>query len=638
MRAGRIAVLVLCAGLLGVSLAHAQAPLKNSIWARSVNGATMTLDGVMDEPQWAQAESVLIRYGVDNGVPGSGWKPEGGLPLHDSTYCWVKFLVDPAHNQLWLGFTVRDSSVGGSMNFNEMDGFLMNIKDHSNAARPAPAGEYQYSWWDPLDTCCAMTPGKDPQVVSGRWGSPDPSHVARTPEQIAAFDGRTKVHGLSNSDAANDTGYTTELRIDLTSVGVNAADPNGDIVEWNCSVYDADWEWLSPPNPFRAGYNRGWLEDPWGNVSWYDEVRIHVNPSVTVSSGAVPALDPEIRVPNGQNFATPVIDGQLTEPVWAAAPYFDIAFGDDALRAAYPGAGPWRSGQFQPTVNGGQQFVADPGKARFYYFFKADSLFLGFDVNDAYVGDHPIEDRMDGFIVTLNDHTARSPDHNLTPRRLEFRVGSGGATVKQGYLPLLTDTLLTSACKIALKPGTTVDTTGADIDQGYTAELKLDLTKLGYPHGLSDGTLWLGVDYYDGDSFTDATQSYATRTWFFRENDGTCCPIWAYMDPGNLVVAVGDEVPKYGSFALLGSYPNPAVSQSTIRYSLPEASDVMLEVYDVKGRLVDRRDLGRMQAGVQTTPLKYQGLSGIHFYRLNFVNPTTGRQTATLAGKVMLIQ
>jgi hypothetical protein len=64
----------------------------------------------------------------------------------------------------------------------------------------------------------------------------------------------------------------------------------------------------------------------------------------------------------------------------------------------------------------------------------------------------------------------------------------------------------------------------------------------------------------------------------------------------------------------------------------------MLEVYDVKGRLVDRRDLGRMQAGVQSTPLRYQGLSGIHFYRLNFVNPTTGRQSATLAGKVMLIQ
>src|SRR5262249_43019851 len=160
----------------------------------------------------------------------------------------------------------------------------------------------------------------------------------------------------------------------------------------------------------RLGYNRVWWEDPWGNVSWYDEVRIHAKPSVTVSSGAVPTIDPELRIPNGVNFATPVIDGNLNDAVWAAAPFFDISYGDDALRATYPAVGPYRSGQFQPTVSGGQQFVADPGKARFYYFFKADSLFLGFDVNDAYVGNHQVEDRMDGFIVSINDHTLRAPD------------------------------------------------------------------------------------------------------------------------------------------------------------------------------------------------------------------------------------
>lgn len=636
MRRGHIAALILCAGLFGAQAARAQAPVKDAIWARSIGSATITLDGVMDEPQWAQAESVVIKYGVDSGIPGSGWKPEGGLPIHDSTFCVIKFLVDTAHNQLYLGFTVRDSSVGGSIDFNRFDGFLMNIKDHSNAARPAPAGEYQYSWWDPGDTCCALTPGRLPKVVSGRWGNT--TNTPRTPEQIAAFDGATKVHGISNDDAQPDTGYTTELRIDLGDVGVNAADPNGDIVEWNCSVYDCDWLWLNPPNPFRLGYNRVWWEDPWGNVSWYDEVRIHVNPAVTVSSGPAPTIDPELRVPNGQNFATPVIDGQLNETVWQAAPYFDISYGNDALRASYPGAGPWRSGQFQPVVNGGQQAVDDPGNARFYYFFKADSLFLGFDVNDKYVSSSSLEDRMDGFIVSLNDRVLRAPDNNLQPRRLEFKVGVGGATVKLGYLPYLCDTLLTSACKIALKPGTTVDTTGADTDQGYTAELKVDLTKLGYPHGLGDGTLWLGVDYYDGDSFTDATASYATRTWFFRESDAWCCPVWAYMDPGNLVVAVGDEVPKYGSFALLGSYPNPAVAAASIRYVQPEASDVTLEVYDVKGRLVDKRSLGRQGAGVQSTPIRYEGRSGVHFYRLLFVNPETGRSAATLAGKVMLIK
>src|SRR4029078_3758047 len=32
--------------------------------------------------------------------------------------------------------------------------------------------------------------------------------------------------------------------------------------------------------------------------------------------------------------------------------------------------------------------------------------------------------------------------------------------------------------KLVLKPGTTIDTTGVDVDQGYTAEMVVDLTKI----------------------------------------------------------------------------------------------------------------------------------------------------------------
>ena len=38
-------------------------------------------------------------------------------------------------------------------------------------------------------------------------------------------------------------------------------------------------------------------------------------------------------------------------------------------------------------------------------------------------------------------------------------------------------------------------------DTGYTAEMSVDLTGLGYPSGLGDGTLWAGVEHLDGDSF-----------------------------------------------------------------------------------------------------------------------------------------
>ena len=47
----------------------------NSIWARTAFDP-ITLDGVLNEPEWAQAETHVIEYAVDAGMPGSGWKTE----------------------------------------------------------------------------------------------------------------------------------------------------------------------------------------------------------------------------------------------------------------------------------------------------------------------------------------------------------------------------------------------------------------------------------------------------------------------------------------------------------------------------------------------------------------------------------
>lgn len=635
MKAGRIAGLILCAAVVSATLAHAQPLRKDAIWARSTNGAKITLDGVLDEPAWAVAESVVVHFGVNSGDPGSGWKVEGGLPLKDSTYAVLKFLTEG--DSLYVAITARDSSVGGSIDFNRFDGFLMDLKDHANASRPAPVTEYFYSWWAPAETCCASNPGRLPVFNTGRWSSyPDP----RTDDQIAAFNGATRVRGLSNSDAAVDTGYVTELKFGLPQMGYHITDPGGDIVEWNIAIYDCDWIWLSPPNPFRIGYNRVWLQDPWGNVAWYSEVRIHCRPNVSTASGPVPFIEPELRVPSGANFATPVIDGRLDDAIWKYAPHFDVKYGDDALRASYPGVGPYRSGQFQPDVNGGQAFIADPGNGRFYYFFREDTLYLGFDVTDKYVSNFPSEDRQDGWLVTLFDRTARNiTDHNLLPRRLGFKVGTAGSVVPYGYLPFLRDTAQGAKLGLQLKPGTTVDTTAAGpADQGYTAELALDLTKLGYASGLGDHVVWFGADFYDGDSFTDGSLSYATRTWWYEEKDGACCPVAGYLDAGNLVVGVDEDVPRFGRFALLSTYPNPSPQGSTIRYAMPEASLVTLELYDARGRLVYKKSLGEQPPGVQQAVLERRGTPGLHFYRLLFVNPSTGSTTATLSGKMILLQ
>lgn len=640
MKKATLVVAVLLGGTLG--FAHpgrAQAPRLDVTWARTTAGAPLALDGVLDEAAWAKAESVLVQYPNDNGIPGSGWKDEGGFPATDRTRAVFKFLV--VGNDLWIGATMRDSSIGGSDQFNRFDGLLMGLKDHGNAYRPAPPGEHFISWWWPPESGDPNpgAPGKQPSMI-GRWRTWPPG-TPPTAEQLTAWDARIKVHGLSNSDAAADTGYTIEMRFGLTQSGYDVTTPQGDIIEWNCSVYDLDWFWpLS--NFFRLAVNRSWIQGPWGNDSWYHNLHVYSRPSVTINSGAVPTVAPEIRIPNAGGYPSPAIDGQLTEAVWGMAPHFDIRYDDAALRSSYPGVGPFRSGQYQAPVNGngGLGFVADPADATIKYFFKADTLYLGFDVRDQVVQYHANSDRWDGASISLNDPVARGPDHNLKGYRITFQVGPTGQLLAQDYLPFLRDTAGGARAQLHLNPGTTVDTLGLNTDNGYTAELAFDLTKLGYPHGLGTGALYLGIDLLDGDSYVPFTDSYGTRTWFFRENEGRDGACIGYLDPNLfLTTGVGDPPRAATSFALLGNFPNPFKRGTTIRYSLPEASVVELEVFDVLGRSVATRALGVQPPGSREVRLpSFASGSGVYLYRMRFSDAVSGARKATLSGKMMVLQ
>ena len=635
MKAGLATAVILGAVLGFARPSLAQAPRKDVIWARSTAGAPITLDGVLDEPAWASAEKWVIRYRYDNGIPGSGWKDEIASPVAtDSTYALIKFLT--VGNQLYMGAFVRDSSVGGGGDFNRFDGFLMSIKNHATAFSPAPPAEYLYSWWYQTLPPGPGPPGGSP-TFGGQWATP-PWGSPRTPEQIAAWDAATKVHGLSNSDAAADTGYTVEMRFNLTPMGYDITNAQGDIVEWNLSIYDCDWRW--PTVAGRLSSNRAWWQGPWGNAAFYDEVRIHARPGVTINSGPVPVVGPEVRIPDARLWPAPTIDGRLNDPVWSVAPSFDIRYGDDALRDTYPGVGKWRAGQFQAAVNGGQAAVLDPADATVRWFFKKDTLYLGFDVRDQVVQYHANFDRWDGFIVSINDLQAMTADHTLTPRRLTFQVAPDGTALAQDYLPFLRDTLLGARVALALKGGTVVDTFGTAPDSGYTAELAVVLTKLGYPPGRGDGSIFIGIDLLDGDSFTPFTFSYGTRTWWYREYEGECCPAWGYLDPANVIVGVEDHASARPSrFALLGSYPNPFRLFTTIKFAVAEASTVTLEVFDLQGRLVASRDLGLRQPGAQLAPFHEAGLrTGLYLYRLKAADPTSGSVRATLSGRMMLVQ
>jgi hypothetical protein len=442
------------------------------------------------------------------------------------------------------------------------------------------------------------------------------------------------VNGLSNSDTTLDVGYTVEMRFNLTPMGYDVTQAGGDILEWNISIYDCDWFWPIDLTKFSA--NRVWWQGPWGNQAWYNEVRIHARPDVTVSSGPVPDVGPELTIQESGD-PPPVIDGDLTETVWGTLlPYsFEITYGDTVLRASYEGVGPHRAGQYQPNVNGGQAAVLDPADATVKIFFKGDILYFGFDVRDLVVQFHPDINRWDGFLITINDRVTRGPDQELLGRRISFQVAADGSALPQDYL----NTLVTAGdaeVAVFLNPGTTVDTLGLSPDNGYTAELAIDLTALGYPPGLGDGALFLGVNLLDGDSFTPYTDSYGTRTWWYREYEGECCPVWAHLQKTAQTGIEPVEKPTAG-FVLAGSYPNPARAQN-IQYSLPEPSRVVLHVFDVRGRLVTEEKLGLQGPGFQIVPFDGRGLGGgLYFYRLTMLSPETEHVQARLTGRMLLL-
>ncbi len=634
-KAGLVTALVLGAALASALPCWAQFQRYDYVWARRTAG-TFTLDGKLNEPQWAQAESLIIDNHVIGAIPGSGYKQEAGFPPTDPNHTCFKFLTT-ADNQLWIGATVRDSSIGGSEIFNYFDGLLMALKQHDLPDRPSLAGEHLISWWWPVETG-DLTPRaiNKPMSMAGRWRT---TGFAPTPAQLLAWDAAWTVNGIVNSDTLADGMYTVEMRFDLGSDGYNINQAGGDAVEWNCSVYDNDHYWPMS-NPFRWSVNRTWIEGPWGNVGWYSDVKILGRSDVTTASGALPVYGPDLVIRNAQGWAAPVIDGNLNERIWAYADSLHIKWGDSAIRNAYPGTGQWRSGQYQPTVNAGTAGVQDPADATVKYFFQGTTLYLGFDVRDAFVQYSDNLDRYDGAIISINDRTQRFSDNNLLSHRLTFQVGPTGNLVAHDELPYLRDTLHAVTCNVHLNPGTTVDTLGDNFDNGYQAEFAIDLTKFGYAADLGDHALYFGIDLLDGDSFTPFSDSYGTRTWFFRQYENEDGPCVAFLNPALNVTAV-DSPPlpsAPGRLELLGNYPNPFRASTMLRYRLPQAANVTLDVFDLQGRLVSSRAVGVQPAGLASVHVpQFSSQSGVYLYRLHVTDPNSGTSLGTLAGKMMIL-
>ena len=83
-----------------------------------------------------------------------------------------------------------------------------------------------------------------------------------------------------------------------------------------------------------------------------------------------------------------------------------------------------------------------------------------------------------------------------------------------------------------------------------------------------------------------------------------------------LEVNVVQTLPE--KFAFYPNYPNPFRASTTIKYDLPEATNVTLQIYNIRGQLVEELVNGIETAGRKKIVWNAEGLAnGIYFYKLS---------------------
>jgi hypothetical protein len=129
-----------------------------------------------------------------------------------------------------------------------------------------------------------------------------------------------------------------------------------------------------------------------------------------------------------------------------------------------------------------------------------------------------------------------------------------------------------------------------------------------FPHALTVTS----VGPFAGNAGSPAPAFSGLVNYFFN----TASPVVpAKVIAGPSATAEVEETPR--EFSLSANYPNPFNPSTVIRYALPHASVVTLEVYAVTGERVRVLVQEAQEAGVYNVNFDAQGLaSGMYFYRI----------------------
>lgn len=639
--------------LFGVAAGPAQAQVDRNgqdvIWARDIDGATITLDGVLDEEVWQQAEFVRVTLNNDTFyTPGGGWASDrDDIVPSDPVDATVHYLRDG--NTLYIAVDAKDASIGGRRNFFQMDGIVISLLDKRNRAEAfaesVPANwfngqntdEFFYSWMN--RQMVEDSVGIDPEFF-GNEAARDTSGAQTGLPDLTVWDGRYVINGVANDDfngnaePTPDVGYTMELQFNLETLGYDMTAPDGDRMPSTFGIYDLDFAYPTGA----AGESvrtRAWWQNPWGGDMPWGAAFVLGHPDVTVNSGPVPAVTkPELRLLAAPPEEVITVDGMLDEDIWGMNPQISLQYqaSEDDLDQL-PGFGPFYTHWFRPGSGDDAPPVVDPSRGDFRLFHQAGKLYIGLDTDDQAINGRPGEGGGDGFrfvMRNLNTDSTYTPGGNIPALQFEATIDSSGVATP------LRDAFENPAVQVAaFLKGASTAADPTDADEGYQMEMVIDLEMLGYPLEEAGNQIWFGINYLEGDDLEIAENSYNMRTWFLTER-GSGPMIRTFLDASTGVSNTAvDELPN--QLELLGNYPNPFNPSTVLRYTLPQAGEVEIQLFDVLGRQLQTLSAGRQGAGTQGFTVDASGLaSGLYLYRVTLKQGATIQATAT--GRMTLVR
>ena len=170
-----------------------------------------------------------------------------------------------------------------------------------------------------------------------------------------------------------------------------------------------------------------------------------------------------------------------------------------------------------------------------------------------------------------------------------------------------------------------------------------EINNMGFEVQRKTNDAWQTLDFVDGNgttteisyyNFTDDLEGISfVGNISYRlkqiDYDGT----FEYSDVVNVDV---DFTPD--EYSLSQNYPNPFNPSTTIKYSLPAESNVLLSVYNLIGEKVDELSNGIQQAGTYNVNWNASDFaSGIYYYRLD-VNSLSGDFSKSFVKKMILVK